>query len=144
MYTGIRHLHSTIAYVALACIIIALLFALISLLQNKGFNRKMASLGLIATHTQVLVGFIMYFVSPMGYALFDNAGEAMKDSIQRLYLIEHPLMMIISVVLVTIGFSKAKKATDPKVQNRTIVIFYGIGLLLILSRIPWHVWPTWM
>ena len=144
MFTGIKHLHSTLAYVVLACLIIAFLYALVSYFQNKGFNRKMASLGMIATHIQVLFGLILYFVSPYGSDRLGDMGVAMKDSILRLYVLEHPLIMIISVVLVTIGFSKAKKAVDAKAANKTVAIFYGIALLLVISIIPWHVWPSWM
>lgn len=142
MYTGIKHLHSTLAYVLLAGLIISFLFALFAYLQNKPYNRKMALLGFISAHLQLLVGIIMYFVSPLGYN--NLGGDAMKDSIQRLYVLEHPLMMVIAIILITIGYSKAKKLDNPKKQNATVLIFYGIGLLLVLSRIPWHIWPTWL
>jgi len=64
----------------------------------------------------------------------------MKDSGLRLYFLEHPLMMIIAIVLITMGYSKAKKIADAKKANQTVMIFYILGLLLILSRIPWSTW----
>ncbi len=144
MYTGIRHLHSTLAYVLFAGLIIAFLYVLIAYFQNKPYNRKMALLGLISAHLQFVVGIIMYFVSPHGYPRFSDFGAAMKDSIQRLYILEHPLVMLIAIVLITVGYSKAKRLESAKKQNATVALFYGIALLLIISRIPWHVWPTWM
>lgn len=140
MYTGIKHLHSTLAYVLLAGLVIAFLFALVAYLQKKPFNRKMALLGLIVVHLQLVVGAIMYFVSPLGYN--NLGGEAMKDSIQRLYILEHPLMMLIATVLVTVGYSQAKRMENPAKQNGRVALMYGIALVLILSRLPWHVWPT--
>jgi len=50
------------------------------------------------------------------------------------------LTMIIAIVLITIGYSKAKKIENAKKANQTVVIFYIIGLILILARIPWSTW----
>jgi heme A synthase len=142
MYTGIRHLHSTLAYVLLAGLLISILYFVFAYIQNKKYNRKMALLGFITSHLQLLVGLIAYFVSPVG--LNNLGGDAMKDSIQRLYAVEHPLTMIIAIVLVTLGYSKSKKATNDKKANGTVLAYYVIALILILSRIPWHVWPTFL
>ncbi|SEK75969.1 hypothetical protein [Parapedobacter koreensis] len=139
MYTGIRHLHATLAYVLLAGLIISILYVLFAYLQNKAYNRKMALLGLICAHLQLVVGLIMYFVSP--YGIKNASGTAMKDSIARLYFLEHPLIMLIAIVLITIGYSRAKRLAPAKKQNGTVAVFYLIALVLILSRIPWHVWP---
>jgi|SRR5690606_16120580 len=139
MYTGFKHLHSTLAYVLLAGLIISVLYALFAYFQNKGYNRKMALVGLICAHLQFVVGLVTYFVSP--YGIKNASGAAMKDSIARLYFLEHPLMMLVAVVLITVGYSRAKKLASPKKQNASVLIFYIIGLILILSRIPWHAWP---
>ncbi|WP_257657525.1 hypothetical protein [Parapedobacter lycopersici] len=138
MYTGLKHLHSTLAYVLLAGLVISILYVLFAYLQNKGYNRKMALLGLICAHLQFVVGLIIYFVSPYGV---QNASGAMQNSISRLYFLEHPLTMLIAVVLITVGYSRAKRQPTAKKQNASVLLFYAIGLILILSRIPWHVWP---
>ncbi|MFC3199418.1 hypothetical protein ACFOET_17485 [Parapedobacter deserti] len=140
MYTGFRHLHSTLAYVLLAGLLISILFVLFAYLRNKGYNRKMALLGLICAHVQFVVGLVLYFISPLG--IKGASGEAMKISTARLYFLEHPLIMLIAVVLITVGYSKAKRLAEPKKQNATVLVCYLIGLVLILSRIPWHAWPT--
>ncbi len=69
-------------------------------------------------------------------------GGVMKDAAQRLYLVEHPLINIIAVALITIGYSKHKKKLTSTPKFKTITIFYGIALVLFLSRIPWNVWPN--
>lgn len=141
MYTGIKHLHSTLAYVLLLGLIVSIIFVLIAYMNNKQYNRKMALLGLICAHLQLVVGFITYAVSPYGFSRLSEPG-LMSDGISRLYAIEHPLMMLVAIVLITVGYSRAKRLTTPKKQNASVLIFYGIGLLLILSRIPWHTWPA--
>src|SRR5690554_1495736 len=124
METGMKHLHSTLAYVLFAGLIIAFLYVLIAAIRNKPYNRKMALLGLITAHLQLVVGLITYFVSPYGIKRFGEFGGVMKDSIGRLYLLEHPLMMIIAIVLITIGYSRAKKMDNALKQNKTMTIFY--------------------
>jgi len=99
-------------------------------------DRKLGLIGLIFCHIQLLLGLILYFVSP----LVQGFGVAMKDSTLRLYALEHPLINIIAIVLITIGWSKHKKATDSNKKFKLFAIFYTIGLILILSRIPWKVW----
>jgi hypothetical protein len=64
----------------------------------------------------------------------------MKDAALRLTSLEHPLTNIIAIVLITIGWSKHKKAENSLAKFKSITIFYGLGLVLILSRIPWKLW----
>ena len=141
MYTGLQHLHSAFAYLLLAVLLFAIIYNLIGYLGKKPFsetNRKVALIGLIASHLQLVIGLILYFVSPMGLSNF--SGPNMKDSVSRLYMLEHPLTMIIGIVLVTIGYSKAKKLTDSNARYRKILIFFTLGLILMLVRIPWQAW----
>ena len=64
----------------------------------------------------------------------------MGNSASRLLAIEHPLMMLIAIVLITIGWSKHKKKTEDSSKFKTFAIFYGLALVLILARIPWNQW----
>ncbi|MFB9862287.1 hypothetical protein EFA69_13325 [Rufibacter immobilis] len=142
MYTGLQHAHSALAYLVLIGVAISLLAASAGLFGGSTFtdkNRKLSLLGLIPTHLQWVLGLILYFVSPLGMS--NASGDAMKDATSRLYFLEHPLMMVLAVVLITIGYSKAKRQMGTTSGFKTIAIFYGLGLLLILSRIPWISWP---
>jgi hypothetical protein len=58
----------------------------------------------------------------------------------RLLLLEHPLMNIIAIVLITVGWVKLKKQTEVRQMFGKISLFYGIALVLLLSRIPWGLW----
>lgn len=139
MDTGLQHAHSYIAYVALILLIVASINALIGMTSGKEFkagDRKLALFALIFTHTQLLIGLVLYFVSPM----VQSFSVAMKDSTLRLYALEHPLINIIAVILITIGFSKHKKAATNQAKFKSIAIMYTIGTILILSRIPWSNW----
>lgn len=137
-------LHSGWAYITLLLLIVAVVNAIIGLTSNKEFKDKdlrISLFTLIVTHIQILIGFVAYFLSAQFTFLRENGmGEAMKDPEIRLVIMEHPLMMILAVVLITIGFSKHKSKTTDKAKFKTIAIYYGIALLFVLSRIPWSKW----
>jgi hypothetical protein len=139
MYHFIQKFHSGWAYLALLLLIIAVVNSVIGLVSKKEFtpkDKKIALFGFIAIHTQLLVGLIVYFVSPLG---FSSLGQ-MSDKALRLTSLEHPLINIIGITLITIGWVKHKKLTTSESKFKTFSIYYGLGLLLILSRIPWGMW----
>lgn len=140
MQTGLQHLHSSLAYLVL----LGLLISTIVFLAKRGGNfgkghKKLALITLIFTHLQLVIGLVLYFVGPLGYATTKIEGF-MKDDTLRLYAIEHISINIIAVVLITIGYSSAKRAATSKKKFTKLGVFYLIGLLLILSRIPWKAW----
>ena len=142
MYTGLKHLHSYLAYLLLAALVFSIIYVIIQFVGKKSFTekvRKITLIGFIATHLQLLIGLVLYFISPVGLSNF--SGEAMSDSLSRLYILEHPLTMLIAIVLVSVGYIKAKKPGDDARRFRTVIIYYGLGLILMLSRIPWSAWP---
>jgi hypothetical protein len=139
MYTILKEAHSGWAYIALLVLVIAVINAIIGMSSKKEFtakDRKIALFGLIGTHVQLLFGLILYFVSPLG---FTSLGQ-MSDKALRLTSLEHPLINIIAITLITIGWSKHKKLLTSESKFKTFTIFYGLGLILILSRIPWSLW----
>ena len=139
MYHFIQKFHSGWAYLAILLLIFAIVNSLIGMTSKKEFSakdRKIAMFGLIGTHVQLLVGLILYFVSPLGK---DSFG-LMSDAALRLTSLEHPLVNIIAITLITIGWSKHKKAATNEAKFKSITVFYAIGFVLILSRIPWSLW----
>ena len=137
-------IHSYWAYLVLVVLIINVANAIFGLLKKKAFSDKDLRLGLftlIFSHIQLLIGLGWYFSSPYYKALKANGSEVMGDAATRLLAIEHPIMMILATIIITIGWSKHKKKTEDHKKFKTFVIFYGIGLLLILSKIPWNQWP---
>ena len=136
--------HSYWAYIVVILLLVAVVNAIIGLMQNKQFKDKdlrISLFTLIVTHIQLLIGLGWYFMSPSYKALKEvGMSEAMGNSGLRLLSVEHPLMMLIAIVLITIGWSKHKKQTTDNGKFKTIAIFYGLGLLFVLSRIPWNQW----
>ncbi|ARS34600.1 hypothetical protein CA264_03590 [Pontibacter actiniarum] len=130
-------------YLVLLGLLVSLAVAFGGMFGNKPFadkHRKLSLFGLIPAHLQWVIGVILYFVSPLGLSNF--SGEAMGDSVSRLYILEHPLTMIIAVVLITVGYSRAKRQIGTEKGFKSIAIFYALALILILIRIPWNAWPN--
>lgn len=139
MYTILQKFHAGWAYIALLVLVIAVVNALIGLATKKEFtakDRKIALFGLIGIHTQLLFGIVLYLVSPLGLAALGQ----MANADLRLTSLEHPLINLIAIALITIGWSKHKKLTTSESKFKTFSIFYGLGLVLVLSRIPWSLW----
>jgi len=144
MYNVIKSLHSYWAYLVLIVLIIATISAIIKTVGGKEYaasDFRKSLFTLIVSHIQLLIGLVLYFVSPR-LQLFSESGmgDIMKDSVNRLYLVEHPIINIIAVALITIGYSKHKKKLTSSTKLKTIAIFYTIALVLFLSRIPWSTW----
>ncbi|MEN8777345.1 MAG: hypothetical protein ABF263_00830 [Polaribacter sp.] len=133
-----KEVHSYWAYLVLIILIFAVINAIIGLTQKKQFTDKDLRIGLftlIVSHIQLLIGFVVYFTGG-----FQDGLSEMKNPAIRLLSLEHPLTMILSIIFITIGWSKHKKKTEDAAKFKSFVIFYGIGLVLILSRIPWNNW----
>ena len=133
-------IHSFWAYLVLALWLIVVLKALTSFKKEfKDIDLRLALFTLIVSHIQLLLGLGVYFSSPAYKSLKAN-GMGGMDSVTRLLAVEHPLMMIIAIILITIGYSKHKKKTTDESKFKTIAIFYGLALVMVLSRIPWSQW----
>ena len=144
MDSTIKTLHSYWAYLVILILIAAVINALIGLFGKKEYGAKdfrVSLFTLIVSHIQLLIGLILYFVSPKFEQWSIMGSEVMKTAGVRLYLVEHPLINIIAIVLITIGYSKHKKKLTSISKFKTILIFYILGLVCLLSRIPWDVWP---
>jgi heme A synthase len=142
MYTGLQHAHSGLAYLALLALVLVIFWALIGTLSGREFqekDRKIALIAFIICHIQLLVGLILYFVSPLGFSLLAGGG-AMADATARLTALEHPLINIVAIVLISVGYIRSKKLESSTAKFRSIYMMYAIGLVLILSRIPWGNW----
>ena len=138
MYEIIQKLHSGWAYVAFLVLVIAVVNSIIGLLSKKSYTETDKKIGLYALgaiHTQAVIGLLVYFVSPLGFS-----GFSMSDSALRLTSMEHPLMNVLGIVLMTVGWVKHKKLSASESKFKTVAIYYGLGLLLILSRVPWGLW----
>lgn len=130
MSTGLLHLHHYLPFLFFIVLIISIVRAGLNKIPNVKKDTFL-TLTLIFAHIQLLLGLVllMNFISA--------AGIHMSEAANRYVAVEHPLMMIIAVVLITIGKVKAKKAVDNTKGNKIVFSYFMIALLLIALRTPW-------
>jgi len=132
---GILHAHSGLRWVLFILLILAIVNAFRKWKTGAKFTGKDKLLGILTiafTHTQAILGFVLYFVNEK-YKGFSEMG----NKVARFYAVEHLLGMLLAVVFITIGYSKAKKATKDSAKFRKIFIWFLLALILILVSIPW-------
>lgn len=144
MYTAFHHLHSYWAYLVVLIVVLATLNALTGSLGKRQFaprDFRISLFALIVCHIQIVIGIILFFVSPkVQWFTTNDVSLIMKNDSLRLYNLEHPLLMIIAVILITIGYSKHKKKLTSAPKFKTLAIFYTLALIAILAIIPWNAW----
>jgi uncharacterized membrane protein len=131
-YSIVQHLHSGFRYIVLVLFIYTIIAALLGWFGKKTYtngNRLTNLFAMISAHTQLLIGIALYFLSP--FVQFSSA--TMKDPTARYFTVEHWVIMLIALVLITIGHSKSKKLVLPEAKHKTIALFYGIALLIIIG-----------
>ena len=144
MYTLLKNMHSYWAFLVLLVLVFGIGNAFVGKMKGKDFESRdlrTSLFGLIFSHLQLLIGLILYFISPW-FHQWSALGidGVMKDAQTRLYLVEHPFTNIIAIVLITMGWSLQKRQSDSGKKFLRIGLFYSFGLLLLLSRIPWKNW----
>ena len=144
MYETIQTIHSYVAYVVLAVLILAVMNAISGWLGNKMFTPekdfRLSLFALILSHVMLVIGLILFFVSPNGLSAIQELGMGGLSASARLLAVEHPFTNILAIILITVGWSRHKKFIEGNKKFKSIAIFYGLGLVLFLSRIPWSQW----
>jgi len=131
LYSFFKYLHSGFRYIVLILLLIAMIQSLVGWLSKKPYTetaRKINLFALISAHTQLLIGIILYFLSPL--VLFSSL--AMKERTTRYFTVEHWVMMVIAIVIITIGYSKSKKGTTAEAKYKTVAIAYIIAFAVII------------
>jgi hypothetical protein len=144
MYSTILILHNLLRWGVLLGGLYAITKSVLGLIHKRDFTtaeNRAQVIFVMFCHTQLLLGLILYFISPVVQEALGNMGAAMKDSRLRLYGVEHISINIIAIALIQMGRTLSKKAIDPVIKHKRAVIWFSIGLLLILSRIPWQYSP---
>jgi len=141
----IKFLHSSWAFLVLFIFLLTISNYIYAYIKNRVFNFnldfRLASFTLIILYIQIILGFINWFTSSYFQGIKDGQmGVYMKNSHDRLLVMEHPVMMLVALLLVHYGFRRMKKAESSKKKYMAIILFYTLAFLLILVRIPWKTW----
>jgi hypothetical protein len=136
MYSLLTHTHSGLRWIVLLTLLVAIGNAIGKTSGSRPYlnkDKKLSLMAMMFTHFQFIIGLILYFVSPK--VVFSV--ESMSNSVLRFFLVEHIFIMFLAVILITIGYSRSKRAIDEGKKFRNILVFYLLGLILMLAGIPW-------
>ncbi len=140
MYEILKNLHSWNRYILLIALIFVLFRAYSGWLGKKQYGKvdnavSAAALGF--THLQLLLGLLLYVISPRTNEAFADMGSAMKNTWLRYFAIEHILVMLIAVAAIQIGRTLSKKAANDEQKFKKLAIWTSVGVgLIILSLAP--------
>lgn len=143
MYATFQFVHSVWAFLVLGVLVITTFYSLIGFFRKKEYGAKamrLALFTLITMHIQFLIGLVLFFVSPNGLQAIQNKGMGGLSSAARKLAVEHPTLMLIAIVLVTVGYSKHKKQRLSTPKFKKLAIFYTLALIAVLAIIPWNQW----
>ena len=139
MYTVLLHLHHWMPFLWLLLILVVLVQNFLVWKSDREFTaslKRQNTITIVLTHIQVTVGLVMLIGFNMD--MFSDMGTLMGDAAMRFKYVEHPTTMLLGAVLITIGNAKSKRQEAAKNKAKTVVIWFGIGLLLIALRFPWE------
>ena len=140
MYAILLPLHSFVRWLVLASLVFTICKAYQGWLLNKPFtyfdNFIRHSTATIS-HIQLLIGLLLYYVSPIVSYFFQNFNEAVHNREVRFFGMEHSLMMFIAVSVISAGSSIAKMKVKDAEKFKTMAIWYTIALIIIFFSIPW-------
>lgn len=131
MYQILRSAHSGWRYVVLVLVLVALFQALAGWFGNKTYtegNRKLNVFALISAHIQFVLGLLLYIINAWYQA--DSSSP-----VGRYWKMEHIGMMIFAVILITVGNARSKKLDNGQAKHRTIAIYFGMAIVVILAAI---------
>jgi len=91
----------------------------------------------------VLIGLLLLMNSPIVHAAMRDMEATMADRALRQVVVEHPTLMVLAAILVTIGSIVAHAISHDTIQCRTKLIGLAAGKLAIPAAIS-EVNPDWM
>lgn len=144
MFATLIALHSLIRWFVLVSLLYSIYRAYNGWFSGKAFSAQDNSVRhwtATIAHVQLVVGLWLYFLSPIVNYFLHNFKDAVHQREIRFFGMEHSIMMLTAIALITVGSAKAKRKETDKEKFKTMVVWFSIGLLLILANIPWSFSP---
>lgn len=138
MELGLLHLHSFLRWVILILLVVNIVRHLSA--SNKPYTAGDKKLGLflmISAHITLLIGLYQVIFGRFGWMNLPEGTSVMKDTFWRFYLVEHPIGMIVGIVLITIGKGVARKPITDAAKHKKAALLFTIALIVIAAVIPW-------
>jgi hypothetical protein len=140
MYAFLLSFHNLSRWFVLVAALIALAWALQGWLGRRPFERRhrLANLAFVATmDLQLVLGLILYVVSPLVQSALRDMAAAMRVTEQRFFAVEHIAVMIVAVALAHVGSVLVRRAPDDRRKHGRALLWFGLSTAAVLFSIPW-------
>ncbi len=140
MEIGLLHLHNFLRWVILVLLLVSIFKAYSGWQNKKVFapgDKKIWLFTMISGHITLLIGLYQVSFGRYGFTNVPAGTNIMKDSFYRFFLVEHPVGMLIAIILMTLGHGMAKKNVPDEVKYKKAFYYFLIALIVILASVPW-------
>lgn len=144
MYQKLIFFHSLVRWLVFISLVISIFRAYRGWFSKKNFTKTDDSIRhttATIAHIQLILGLWLYFISPIIDYFLKNFKTAVHEREIRFFGMEHSLMMLLAIVLITIGSMKAKRREQDEEKFKTIAIWYSVAFFIIILNIPWQFSP---
>ncbi len=141
MYTPLLFLHSYLRWLALAAVVVVVVRGVLALLRGSAWRASDLVWAKGAAHlltTQLVVGILLYAVSPVVRALLDDMGATMQDRTARFFAVEHAVIMVLALGAAHAGTAIARAGRSDRARFARLVVAFAVALLLLGYGIPWE------
>ena len=136
-YSLVKEIHSYLRWLILLLAVITVVKYLAGWMGKKSFgsiDNRLSLFFVSALDLQLIFGLCLYFfLSPV-----TQSGSQFDPATVRFYSMEHPMIMLVAIILAHVGRVMVKKSATNDLKFKRGTIFFGIALLLMLSRMPWQ------
>jgi hypothetical protein len=139
-YLFLKDFHSLLRWIVILACFWALIRVWSGFFWSAEWTKKDQRAGLVFTsilNLQLIIGVILYGLSPITRAAMANFGAAMKDGTLRFFAVEHLAGMILAAVVAQAGYSVSKRAITDRARFLRAGVAYAAAGLIILASIPW-------
>ena len=144
MYAIILATHSIFRWLVLISLLYAIYRSYSGWLGSKEYSpddNLVRHWSATIAHIQLILGLSLYFVSPLIKYFLQNFHQAVHDREIRFFGMEHSIMMILGIIIITIASMMSKRQKTDTQKYKVLAIGYTIALLIILSSVPWPFSP---
>lgn len=141
MITVVIALHNLMRWLVVALGIWAVARAYLGLARPAAWtplDRKAGLFFTIAFDIQFLIGLLLYFaLSPLTRAALSDFSSVMASADLRFFALDHPLGMLIAIVLAHLGSGLSRKADGDRARHGRAAALYTLSLAVVVLSIPW-------
>jgi len=134
MQSFIVTLHSLNRFILLALLLVVIVRTFLGWQKKSAYtstDNKLSLFLFISTHTQLLLGLILYFISEK----VSFSSMAMKIPGIRYYTVEHITGMLLAIILISVARISAKKLSSGTAKHQRMFIFNAAALVIIVAMI---------